>query len=189
MLCFLSKVTFWILWNYRGMTRNTEYWESLIILCKPLTPPHSPFSWSDWLIQVNLRQKNYFKKAQPSSNSSLLGIGKVLLWSHLAGTAKTALAGTNAELGEKKPHSVADPSSSGVLVFTWQSGFSGCRRIREWLKWKGLEESVDHLLCTFLCQLSYSFFTHSGKSCEHVPLCQMKYLSCWITPLKIASIV
>lgn len=67
MPCFPSRVNFLILWNYRQVTRNTEYWESAVILCKPLTPTYSPFSASGWVIQVNFREKNHFKKVSPLS--------------------------------------------------------------------------------------------------------------------------
>lgn len=99
--CFPLKVNFLILWNYRRVARNAEYWECAIILCKPLTPTHAPFSGSGWLIQVNFRENITLKKYPPSSNSSPLGIGKVLLWSHLARTAKPAFAGTKAESGKE----------------------------------------------------------------------------------------
>lgn len=64
MLCFPSKVNFWILWNYRQMTRNTEYWESAIILCKPLT--HILSLFCVWLSHTSqLQGKELLLKSIP----------------------------------------------------------------------------------------------------------------------------
>lgn len=173
MLCFPPKVNFLILWNYRQVRRNPEYWECAIISCKPLTPTHSPFTGSGWLIQVNFREKITLKKYPPPSQQLISpGYREGFSLTSPCLDSQTSICRYKSRIRERKPLSVADPSSSGVFVLTQQSGSSGCSRIRRWLKSKCSGEFADHLLCACLFQLSYSFFTHSGKICEQVPLFQ-----------------
>lgn len=63
-----------------------EYSESVIILCKPLTPTHSPFSESGWVIQVNFREKWLWKRTPQCQAPG--DRWKVLPWSHPARTTK-----------------------------------------------------------------------------------------------------